>query len=100
MCFDVVFVPTECRFGLVTVFSGSELRQDKWPYLGGDREANYCVFALHTACVNTVECCTCSRYVQGCANGSGGFLRWSVTSYLITVSDIAPRVKYPEVQGC
>jgi len=37
MCFYVVFVPTECRF--VTVSSGSELRQDKWPYLGGDCKA-------------------------------------------------------------
>ena len=39
MCFDVVFVPTECGFGVVTVFSESELRQGKWPYLEGDRKA-------------------------------------------------------------
>jgi len=40
MCFDVFFfVPTERGFGLVTVFSGTELRQGKWPYLGGDRKA-------------------------------------------------------------
>jgi len=43
MCSDVVFVPTECEFGLVTVFSGFELRQDKWPYLGGDRKAELCI---------------------------------------------------------
>ena len=39
MRLDVVSVPIECRFGLVTVFSGSELRQDKWPYLEGERRA-------------------------------------------------------------
>ena len=39
MSLDVVSVPTECEFGLVTVHSGFELRQDKWPYLEGDCKA-------------------------------------------------------------